>query len=589
MTSDKAAQSILETILRPGQTVAGKYCVDHLIASGGMAAVWAGMNLRTGKRVALKVILRSFAATPGAEELFRREALAASRINHPNVVTVFDVVDHATKTCIVMEYLDGEDLGTHFGKKGRLAVEEAITLLLPAMRGVAAANGQGVIHRDLKPKNIFLCIGPDGRLVTTKILDFGISVIADQASESRSRTVQLTTHGTPAYMSPEHITGSPNIDQRTDVYGFGVILFEALAGQTPYAGPDGHPLLVRILEEAPPKLRRFRPDLSPELEEIVERAIAKNPEERYPSVNHFIMALEEHVVEHSPILRSLTPIAGIPLLEPQSGSRGLADPVVMVVRREPSGEHDDGVTKALHTLSQGGGRKYDRQPQLPGKRALSTEEAGLSTKQSVELQVRAPSSMTGGLGPSETRNLEQRAGDASTDGDTDSLPRLQRGKVRPWKLVAVPALVGLLSLALAWLVIPNPSQRPENHKLPRVTETVRKPAPPKVVEPAPEEAPATLGESPTDAPASEQMGPEAGTESTRTSARIMARGPARRQAKTPGRRGAQSSRWDAPATAIEPPAAAAQASTAAPPPNTPPPPEAPKPDNRAGRLSADDF
>ena len=237
MISEKAAQPTLETILRPGQTVAGKYCVDHLIASGGMAAVWAGTNLRTGKRVALKVILRSFAATPGAEELFRREALAASRVNHPNVVTVFDVVDHATRTCIVMEYLDGEDLGAYFQRQGLLGLEEAVSLLLPAMRGVAAANAQGVVHRDLKPKNIFLCIDPGGRLITTKILDFGISVIVETSGGPRSKTVRLMTHGTPTYMSPEHITGSPDIDERTDVYGFGVILFEALAGQAPYVGP----------------------------------------------------------------------------------------------------------------------------------------------------------------------------------------------------------------------------------------------------------------------------------------------------------------------------------------------------------------
>ena len=126
-----------------------------------MAAVWAGTNERTGKRVALKVILQSLATTREAQGLFQSEALAASRVNHPNVVTVFDVIEHEGMACIVMELLDGEPLGSYIARKRFLSVSEATALLLPAMRGVAAAHAQGVIHRDLKPQNLFICISGD--------------------------------------------------------------------------------------------------------------------------------------------------------------------------------------------------------------------------------------------------------------------------------------------------------------------------------------------------------------------------------------------------------------------------------------------
>jgi len=166
-----------------------------------MAAVWAGTNERTGKRVALKVILQSMATTEDAQRLFHSEALAASRVNHPNVVTIFDVIDHEGMTCIVMEFLDGEPLSSYIARKGALSVSEATALLLPAMRGVAAAHAKDVIHRDLKPQNIFLCIGPDGRVVTSKVLDFGISIMLERVI-GLDRAGCRTEHGdTGLYVS----------------------------------------------------------------------------------------------------------------------------------------------------------------------------------------------------------------------------------------------------------------------------------------------------------------------------------------------------------------------------------------------------
>jgi serine/threonine-protein kinase len=322
-----------------------------LLGKGGMAEVWAGTNERTGKRIALKAILRSFASSSDAVELFRREALAGSRVNHPNVVNVFDVIDHDGMTCIVMEMLEGEPLATYLRRKGKLSVEEAITLLLPAMRGVAAANAEGVVHRDLKPQNIYICIGPDGRLVTTKVLDFGIAVMREKSADGAEVTQLLATHGTPAYMSPEHISGALDIDERADVYGFGVLFFEALTGQVPFAGDPGPALLVRILNEPAPRITSLQSDLPPAIVDIVEHAMAKDPRDRFQTIDDFIRAVEDCFLPSSPLPRSLTPMAGVPLFALSEQKSGSVVDSVVPIRREGSGLNE---TRALFTLPREG-------------------------------------------------------------------------------------------------------------------------------------------------------------------------------------------------------------------------------------------
>ena len=317
-----------------------------------MAAVWAGVNQRTGKRVALKVILRSLAAVDEAAELFRREALAASKVNHPNVVSIFDVVDHEAVTCIVMELLVGETLDAYLARNGPVGLQEAVALLLPAMQGVAAANAQGVVHRDLKPGNIFLCNGPDGRLVTTKVLDFGIARMMGRTGESSTALDILARLGTPAYMSPEAIQCSPDIDGRADVYGFGVLMFEVLTGQVPFPGQPGTELFARILTDPPPKLTEYRPDLPPEVVQIVDRALAKEAAERFPDMDHLIRAIEDKLLLPTQVPRTLTPMLGSFLTHFIESKSNDAIPTVGVdVKKEPSRPVGQSETKVLYSLA----------------------------------------------------------------------------------------------------------------------------------------------------------------------------------------------------------------------------------------------
>ncbi len=278
---------------KPGDLIADRYQIERFIGRGGMAEVFAGLNVRTGKRVALKWIRPALATTTEALARFRREAVAAGRIHHPNVVTVFDVVEHKAATWLVMELLEGETLSEILNRVERMNAEDAVLLLIPAMRGVAAAHAHGVVHRDLKPDNIFICRASDGQRREAKVLDFGVSKLSDEAGgEQVSITVTGNLVGTPTYMAPEQVRGNKVVDPRSDVYSLGVVLYQMLAGRPPFQGQVYSALMIEIATMDAPRLRTFRPDLSVDLEAIVHKAIARDLDRRYPDVTTFVRALE---------------------------------------------------------------------------------------------------------------------------------------------------------------------------------------------------------------------------------------------------------------------------------------------------------
>ncbi len=256
-----------------GVTLGGKYRILRKIGSGGIGAVYAAEHIALGSRVAVKV-LRGAAAVDASEiARLRREARVQVSIEHPNVVRVLDLDQLPDGSIyVVMEQLQGRSLAARLKSGGPLSATEAVTIFRAVCKGLSAAHQLGVVHRDLKPGNIFLC---DDRSV--KILDFGMSKFA----EAESLTQDGYTLGTPEYMSPEQCIGAP-VDPRTDLYAFGVLMYEAMVGSLPISGKNRREFLELHQRMIPPSMRERRPDLDipVELDEAVMRCLKKRASER---------------------------------------------------------------------------------------------------------------------------------------------------------------------------------------------------------------------------------------------------------------------------------------------------------------------
>jgi serine/threonine protein kinase len=281
-----------------GDVIADKYQVEQLIGVGGMGAVFAATHRFTGKRVALKVMLPELATDEDAVQRFLREANAAGRINHPNVVDVYDVGQHEGSNFLVMEYLHGEPLTSAMARRD-MTPTEVLALIGPAMRGVAAAHRQGVVHRDLKPDNIFLAYEEDGVRREAKVLDFGISKLSNEGPLNPRLTKTGAVVGTPYYMSPEQIRGSSQLDKRADVYAFGVILYEALTGRVPFHADTYGALVLEIATGTPAPPDQLVPGMPSELSRVVLRAMARDAAQRYPNIESLISALESHASQNN--------------------------------------------------------------------------------------------------------------------------------------------------------------------------------------------------------------------------------------------------------------------------------------------------
>ena len=275
------AGSVIDS--RAGELLAGRYRLKSVLGSGGMGDVYAAESLTLGRDVAVKILRAEHTREKTAVARFLREARAASRVNHINVVQIFDAgIDGDGVPFIVQELLSGEDLGTYLDRHGgRLGVEHALNLMRPVIDAIAIAHAHGVVHRDLKPENIFLANDDDGNPLP-KVLDFGISKIIDEISpEDRTQTGVIV--GTPHYMAPEQIIGSRELDGRVDVWALGVMLFELMTGQLPFGSRDDGRIFMRIALGEPARLETLVPTVSKDIARIVQRCLRRNIGERYPS------------------------------------------------------------------------------------------------------------------------------------------------------------------------------------------------------------------------------------------------------------------------------------------------------------------
>ncbi len=262
--------------LSPG-TLLGPYRIVDLLGAGGMGVVYRAHDDRLQRDVAIKVLPPGLLANDDARRRFRREALALAQFNHPHIAAIYDVGEQDGTDYLVMECVPGESLAARL-QSGPLPIDSALSLASEIAGALTEAHGRGVVHRDLKPANVI--ITPSGH---AKVLDFGLVKLlgpSDSAGQSQTGSGLRGAVGTPLYMSPEQAFGE-SVDQRTDLWSLGVVLYEALSGSTPFRGPSDIALLRSITQDAPIPLRTARADLPVGVHRIVTRALVKDPAERY--------------------------------------------------------------------------------------------------------------------------------------------------------------------------------------------------------------------------------------------------------------------------------------------------------------------
>ncbi|MFO0658456.1 MAG: serine/threonine-protein kinase [Polyangiaceae bacterium] len=267
-----------------GELLAGRYRIERIIGEGGMGAVYEGKHTDIGKRVAIKLVHSVHMRHPEIEERFKREARSASAIESEHIVHIFDVGhDEHLGLFMVMEFLKGEDLAMLLTRMGRVDPFAACAVIAQAASGLQKAHEAGIIHRDLKPANVFLCSRDDGS-VQVKLVDFGIAKFvrdANQAESGKGLTRMGMAIGTPQYMSPEQAQGLPDVDERTDVYSLGGVLFEALTGEPPVKSYDSYEMtIVEVITKRAPRVSEKFPGVHPDIDQLVADMMEPEPVDR---------------------------------------------------------------------------------------------------------------------------------------------------------------------------------------------------------------------------------------------------------------------------------------------------------------------
>src|SRR5277367_1526199 len=277
--------------LTPG-TKLGPYEIQSPVGAGGMGEVYRARDARLNRDVAIKILPASFSTDPERLQRFAQESRAAAALNHPNILSIFDIGEERGAPYVVSELLEGETLRDRL-RNGLLTSRKAIDYAQQIASGLAAAHEKGIVHRDLKPENLF--ITDDGR---AKILDFGLAKFtrpeADTSGDAPTQQIATdagTVMGTVGYMSPEQVRGKP-ADPRSDIFAFGAILYEMLSGKRAFHGESSVETMSAILKEEPPDLAETNRNVSPALERIVRHCLEKNPAERFQSARDVAFNLE---------------------------------------------------------------------------------------------------------------------------------------------------------------------------------------------------------------------------------------------------------------------------------------------------------
>jgi serine/threonine-protein kinase len=311
--------------------VADRYRIERELGRGGMATVYLAEDVKHGRRVALKVLRAELGAAFGAER-FLREIGIVARLQHPHVVPLIDSGDAGGLLYYVSAYVPGGSLRERLRHDGRLTVDDALAVAGDVAEALDHAHRQGVVHRDVKPENILFT---DGHAL---LADFGIARRGDGEGEGADPVTEAgVAVGTPEYMSPEQASGERELGARSDVYSLACVVFEMLAGEPPFHGRSARATMAQHVASPPPRVRALRPEVPPAAEDALLRALAKDPERRFPSAHDFVAAL-----------RAEGNVAGRRLAAAAQPLRGIA--VLPFVNSSPDPENEylsDGITDEL--------------------------------------------------------------------------------------------------------------------------------------------------------------------------------------------------------------------------------------------------
>ena len=263
------------------------YVVEHLLGEGGFALVYAVTDRKLQRRIAVKVLRPEFTASKTSIQRFIREAESAAKLSHPHILPIFFVGEREGLVYFAMPLVDGETLDARLRREGQMPEADVIRMGVEVADALAEAHGQGLVHRDVKPQNVMLA----GAKKRAMVMDFGIAKAAAGSGERLTGTGVII--GSPHYMSPEQAGGDPDVDQRSDIYSLGIVLWEMLAGEVPFDGPSTQGILIQHLTTTVPSIRTRRPSVSMALTNVVQRATAKKKDDRFQSAHELSEALQQ--------------------------------------------------------------------------------------------------------------------------------------------------------------------------------------------------------------------------------------------------------------------------------------------------------
>ncbi len=311
-----------------GMLIQDRYRIESLVAKGSMGVVYKAVQEAIGRVVAIKVMHGYLVNDEESMKRYHKEAKAASRLNHPNITSVYDFgVLASGQPYIVMDLLQGKALADILQERGQLTLGQTLMVFNQVCAALGEAHERGVVHRDIKPENIVIEEMPDGKSIHVKVVDFGIATFSAEGEDTIGKITKTgTVCGSPFYMSPEQCDAA-KVDQRSDLYSLGIVLFECLTGKVPFESKDIYMVLSMQVKDPPPRLSKIRPDLefTPEMEVFIAKALAKDPDIRYQNAQEFWEGLKGSATRRASKERPA------PQVQQQGGraEEGLIDPELL--------------------------------------------------------------------------------------------------------------------------------------------------------------------------------------------------------------------------------------------------------------------